>query len=75
MKNGSTKAYSNLYFTAPDINEFVCEPSIQINTKNQDYAIYREVEIGLKGSHKKSQKAAIPILAIENKTYLDKTML
>lgn len=75
LKNGSTKAYSNLYFTAPDINEFVCEPSIQINTKNQDYAIYREVEIGLKGSHKKSQKAAIPILAIENKTYLDKTML
>lgn len=75
LKNGSTKAYSNLYFTAPDINEFVCEPAIQINTKNQDYAIYREVEIGLRGSHKKSQKAAIPILAIENKTYLDKTML
>ncbi len=75
LKNGSAKAYSNLYFTASDINEFVKDPSIQINTKNQDYAIYREVEISLKDSNKKPQKAAIPILAIENKTYLDKTML
>lgn len=75
LKNGNTKAYSNLYFTATDINEFVKDPSIQINTKNQDYAIFREVELSLVGSKKKPQKAAIPILAIENKTYLDKTML
>ena len=75
LKNGSTKAYSNLFFTASDINEFVKDPSIQINTKNQDYAIYREVKIALEGSGKAPCKASIPILAIEDKTYLDKTML
>lgn len=75
LKNGSTKAYSNMFFTASDINQFVKNPSIQINTKNQDYAIYREVKILLEGSDEAPRKASIPILAIEDKTYLDKTML
>lgn len=75
LKNGSAKAYSNLYFTASDVNEFIKDPTIKINTKNQDYAIYREVEIMVKGSSKKPAKTAVPILAIENKTFLDKTML
>lgn len=75
LKNGNAKAYSNLYFTASDVNEFINDPTIKINTKNQDYAIYREVEILVKGSTKKPARTAVPILAIENKTFLDKTML
>ena len=29
-----------MYFTAPNIKDFVNSPTIEINTKDQDYAIY-----------------------------------
>lgn len=76
LQNGSVKAYSNLYFTAPNLKEFVKSPTIEFNTKDQDYAIYRTVDISIKDDASASAKTAnIPILAIENKTFLDKTML
>ncbi len=75
IKNGNTEAYSNLYFTAFDIKKFIQAPSIEVNTKQQDYAIYREVDISIKNAASSKRKANIPILAIENKTFLDKTML
>lgn len=75
LQNGSVKAYSNLYFTAPNINDFVKNPTIEFNTKDQDYAIYRTVDISIKNASASTKTANIPILAIENKTFLDKTML
>ena len=47
LQNGSVKAYSNLYFSAPTIEEFVKCPTIELNTKDQDYAIYRTVDISI----------------------------
>lgn len=75
LQNGSVKAYSNLYFTAPNIKDFVNCPTIEFNTKDQDYAIYRAVDISIKNASTSTRTANIPILAIENKTFLDKTML
>lgn len=75
LQNGSVKAYSNLYFTAPNIKDFVNCPTIELNTKDQDYAIYRAVDISIKNASTSTRTANIPILAIENKTFLDKTML
>lgn len=75
LQNGNVKAYSNLYFTAPNIKDFVKSPSIELNTKDQDYAIYRTVDISIKNANASAKTANIPILAIENKTFLDKTML
>ncbi len=75
LQNGSIKAYSNLYFTAPNIKDFVNSPTIELNTKDQDYAIYRAVDISIKNDSASTKTANIPILAIENKTFLDKTML
>lgn len=75
LQNGSVKAYSNLYFTAPNIKDFVKNPTIEFNTKDQDYAIYRTVDISIKNASASVKTANIPILAIENKTFLDKTML
>ena len=75
LQNGSVKAYSNLYFTAPNIKDFVNSPTIELNTKDQDYAIYRSVDISIKNASASARTANIPILAIENKTFLDKTML
>lgn len=75
LQNGSVKAYSNLYFSAPTIEEFVKCPTIELNTKDQDYAIYRTVDISITNASAATRTANIPILAIENKTFLDKTML
>lgn len=75
LQNGSVQAYSNLYFTASNIKDFVNSPTIELNTKDQDYAIYRSVDISIKNASASTKTANIPILAIENKTFLDKTML
>lgn len=69
---GSAKAYTNLYFSSPNFREFVSSPSIEVNVKDQDFAIYRDIEIQVEG---KKKIARLPVVAIENKTYLDKTML
>lgn len=77
---GATKAYSNLYITGKNLESFVIKPLVKINDKDQDYAIYRRIPIVI--PNKDNTKAPIaqveanvPILAIENKTFLDKTML
>ena len=48
------------------------EPNVEINVKDQDFAIYRKVELSIDG---KGKEIKVPIVAVENKTYLDKTML
>ena len=40
--------------------------------KDQDFAIYREFDLKI---NDKIHNIRIPIVAIENKTYIDKTML
>lgn len=77
IKCGAVQAYSNLYITAKNIGGFVNEPPIAgINTKNQDFTIYREMKVTVTSdSGSSTQPIQVPILAIENKTYLDKTML
>lgn len=70
---GAIKAYSNLYFTAKNLENFVNEPSIGINSKDQDFAIYRPLQINVQ--NKGNFLTNIPVISIECKTYIDKTML
>lgn len=72
IQGGAAKAYTNLYFTASCIENFVKEPNVEINVKDQDFAIYRKVDLSIDG---KTKEIKVPIVAVENKTYLDKTML
>lgn len=72
IQGGAAKAYTNLYFTASGIENFVKAPNVEINVKDQDFAIYRKVKLSIDG---KSKEIKVPIVAVENKTYLDKTML
>ncbi len=72
LKLGSPKAYSNLYFKAKNIADFINSPQIGINQKDQDFAIYRTLELKIDN---KVFQTNIPIISIENKTYIDKTML
>lgn len=72
IDSGSAKSYTNLYFTSEDFRTFVKSPAIEINVKDQDFAIYRNSSLNVNG---KSFDIKIPVVAIENKTYIDKTML
>lgn len=74
---GATKAYTNLYFSPLDFVRFSQDPSIKINVKDQDFAIYRKIgfNVGDNLGNSKSYEAKVPVVAVEVKTYLDKTML
>lgn len=69
---GSVKAYANLYFYGEGFLEFAKEPRIGINEKDQDFAVYRNIKIQIDDS--KPREASVPVVAIECKTYVDKTM-
>lgn len=73
LGSGSVKAYSNLYFKAKDFKDFIKTPEIGINEKDQDYAIYRTFDISI--NKNTPLQIRIPAIAIEAKTYIDKTML
>lgn len=72
INSGSVKAYSNLFFKAEGFNQFIASPQIGVNTKDQDFAIYRTCELSI-GQRKTN--ICIPAVAVEAKTYIDKTML
>ena len=69
---GSVKAYANLYFYSKNFVSFAKEPSIAINVKDQDFAIYRNVKIRMDDGN--PILTSVPVVAIECKTYVDKTM-
>ena len=73
LKAGGIKAYSNLYFSSENLKEFVNLPKIGINQKDQDYAIYRPLTLIVNSEFQK--EINLPIVSIEAKTYIDKTML
>jgi len=70
---GSVKAYNNLYFSPKNFKSFVEENFIKINQKDQDFSIYKRVK--LIDDNDKIYTISVPVVAIECKTYLDKTML
>lgn len=73
LRSGNVKAYTNLFFKPCNLESFVNEPEIGINIKNQDYAIFRVFDVSV--DRKIDKKVNVPVLAIEAKTYIDKTML
>ena len=73
LESGSVKAYSNLYFKAKSFDEFVTNPDIAVNEKDQDFAIYRKFVLTV--NETKTINLQVPAIAIEAKTFIDKTML
>ena len=70
---GAVKAYANLFFFGKDFESFARSPAIGVNVKDQDFAIYRNVEWKMNGNTPVC--ASLPIVAVECKTFIDKTML
>lgn len=74
---GRTQAYTNLYFAPPSIDSFEENSNIVINVKNQDFSISKEVILKSRvfnNENWQENKIYVPIVSIECKTYLDKTM-
>ena len=62
LKIGSATAYTNLFFSGANFESFIDSPSIGINQKDQDFAIYRPIEIIIGASN--TIKTNLPIVAI-----------
>lgn len=74
---GRTQAYTNLFFAPYNIESFEESSNIVINFKNQDFSISKQVILKSKVSNNENwqeNKIYVPIVSIECKTYLDKTM-
>ena len=69
---GNVKAYSNLYFSYSGTESFSKGVTIKLNLKDQDVSIYKEEKLTKEDG--KEITLSIPIVCIECKTYLDKTM-
>lgn len=69
---GNIRAYSNMYFSPKNFESFKEDPAIKINQKDQDFAIYRNITLTVKDE---SINISVPVVSMECKTYLDKTML
>lgn len=74
LTSGSVKAYTNLYFKAKSFDDFICCPDVAVNKKDQDYAIYRTFDFLIQDT-KQNITLQVPAVAIEAKTFIDKTML
>ncbi len=72
LQYGSVSAYSSLYFSYTDKAAFKEGVEIKLNVKDQDVGIYKEEM--LTSSTGGAHRISIPIVCIECKTYLDKTM-
>lgn len=73
LESGSVKAYSNLFFKAESFDDFIINPDMAVNEKDQDFAIYRRFVLTVNGT--KTVNLQVPAIAIEAKTFIDKTML
>ncbi|MCL2073374.1 MAG: Bpu10I family restriction endonuclease [Marinilabiliaceae bacterium] len=74
IRIGNIKAYSNLYFSPLNFADFQEKSTVKINSKDQDFAIYKRVNIQI-SDNERTIDTFIPVVAFECKTYLDKTML
>lgn len=74
IRHGSATAYTNLYFYSKNFESFIDNVLTGVNEKDQDYTIYRALDVNINGNDLE-KPINIPVVAIECKTYLDRTML
>lgn len=75
---GKSRSYKDLYFSADSYEELVKKPEVHIEKKDHDFIIGASVSADFKVQGSAQGVRAnfdIPAIAIECKTYIDKTML
>lgn len=69
---GQGKLYSKMSFMPSTLNDFINNDNFIVDEKDQDSSIYKSVKIS---ANHHEQEIKLPIVSLECKTYLDKTML
>lgn len=75
---GKSHAFKDIFFNAESYRDMLDEPNLKIETKDHDFVIGSNIiaNFSVQGSEKIEHKELhIPAVAIECKTYIDKTML
>lgn len=75
---GKARAFKDIFFQSKNYSEMVEAPNIHIEIKDHDFVIGVNIETTMKCSGQatlQNEILQIPAVAIECKTYLDKTML
>jgi hypothetical protein len=77
MRLGSMEAYTNLFFAPKNLQALNSDCGVNIYTKDQDFAIAKTATIVATPEGQNSEKRhkiQIPVVSVECKTYVDKTM-
>jgi hypothetical protein len=73
---GQAQAYTDLSFVPKDFADFVKNPGVYINKKNQDFTISKIVRCIFETNGKQEKvELIVPAVAIECKTFIPSTML
>jgi len=75
---GKARAFKDIFFQSKNYSEMVENPNIHIEIKDHDFVIGVNIEATMQCSGQRkiqNEILQIPAIAIECKTYLDKTML
>lgn len=73
---GSAHAYTDLSFAPKNLRDFILNPGVYVNKKNQDFTISKIVKCSFSCNGKEEhQEFTVPAVAIECKTFLPSTML
>lgn len=72
---GQAEAYLDLSFAPRNLRDFVSNPGVYINKKNQDFTISKKVNCIFRSNKKEEEfELVVPAVAIECKAYIPKTM-
>lgn len=75
---GKSHAYKDIFYNSQSFSDMVKEPSFHIEKKDHDFVIGVDIDATFKCKGEdtvQTESLQIPAVAIECKTYLDKTML
>lgn len=75
---GKAHAFKDIFFNSPNFKEMVTHPNAKIEIKDHDFVIGVNIETNMQvfgSANGQKVTLQIPAVAIECKTYLDKTML
>jgi hypothetical protein len=75
---GKSHTFKDIFFNAPNYKEMVSKPHLKMEKKDHDFAIGVNINAKMSSAGNPSEEHhifQIPAVAIECKTYLDKTML
>ena len=75
---GKAHTFKDIFFNSPNYKEMVSTPNAKVEKKDHDFAIGVSINAKMScggSAHEEHHTFQIPAIAIECKTYLDKTML